>query len=155
MAQPTDLHPDIEHMLELLAMIPGPDDIDFWNDVNAGRYTSGPEGGLLDSGYFTGKVRTFLHRYLATGDPVDAAALAKYLLVFFDYDADSLRGAVDFAVGDAPRLVLGPRWIADMTDTAWRVYVHNGGRHIVKLPWREVLADKWPETRDRTPTTQD
>jgi hypothetical protein len=141
---------DIEHMLRLLALIPGPEDVDFWNDIHAGRRNSGPEGALRDSGYATGKITFNLHRYLTTGEPKFAADLATYLLMIFDHEADSIPAAVDFAIGNLASGVLGRRWITDMTAAAWRVYARHSDRPTgSSLSWHDILVEKWPNDPDR------
>lgn len=153
---PTETDPDIRRMLNLLSMLPGSDEVGFWNAVNSARHRSGTDNADddvqdgQDGGYAVGKITRYLNEYLKQGDPGIAATLAGYLIMFFDHDADSLRQTVARAVGDLPGDVLGGRWLTDVTATAWRVYVEHGKTSaLLGAAWNRTLAEKWPDDRRR------
>ncbi|KQC35034.1 hypothetical protein [Frankia sp. ACN1ag] len=134
-------------MLKLLAMIPGPDDVWFWNRINEGRYRGHPSlepeewsgedtRGFIDGGYTVKKIIGHLPGTLR-GEVQATGLLASYLIVFFDHDSDSLRQAIAVRVGEGFSGLFGQRWIDDMLATAWRVYVTH------PVTPRKDLAETW------------
>lgn len=143
MADQNVTDPDVQHLLDLLVMIPGRDNVLFWNRVNAGQYSGDSENEerFIDAGYAVKKIGQYLPRVLR-GDAEATADLASYLIMFFDSDSESMRLAVSAEIGHLPSNVLGRLWIEDMITTAWQVYVTHAGSSSRSL-WNRDLAAKW------------
>lgn len=130
--------PDMTHLIKLLAMLPGSDDVAFWNTVDRnGRAADGDDSEPTGNGYLLGKMNIGI-RHLLNGDPF---SFCQYLLKFFDGDRPSLWTFLDrHVVGSGFTDLAGERWTRDLCDTAWRLLVryHSSGR--------DDLDTQWPST---------
>lgn len=136
-AAPRD--PDLQHLADLLDFLPGPDDQEFWRQV---------DGGLdlpLDA------LAVSLH-VLHESAPHDGhiVQLAECLMAVFDWERPELTELLDERLRrlDLPVVTLGRHWINDLTTTCWRLCV----RHNADGSW----ATKWPGAppqRAATPAT--
>ncbi|WP_446216282.1 hypothetical protein [Micromonospora sp. IBHARD004] len=123
--------PDHVHLYRLLAMLPGPDDQDFWKVV------AGDNG--VDLHYVYEKMGHLAHY---RRDPAPAsnpgytiANFCTYLIMFFGGERPETWRRIAsrlFNVGDNQG-GLGTRFAADLTDTAWRLiarYRPSDGAHL-------------------------
>jgi hypothetical protein len=125
-AQPTVGIPDAllidaQHLLDLWDMLPGWDESDFWSQLNKAVW------GQYD--YFEEKMQTvprLLRRYLDGSQRTlyTAQYVAQYALLFFDKDRPEAFELLDRVVGySGGKGLAGRRWAADVSATAWRLYV--------------------------------
>jgi hypothetical protein len=128
----TPRDPDLQHLADLLDFLPGPDDREFWLDIDHGRGI--PLDGLAMS-----------MEVLRDPAPHESAVvvLAQYLMALFESRGlaelldDRLRYVdLPLSFGKSPRS-LGNYWVRDLLDTCWRLCVcYNADGS-----W----ARKWPE----------
>jgi hypothetical protein len=127
--------PDLRHLADLLDLLPGPDDRDFWERV-AGK--GSPPNPLHYTDYVIKNVAVHMAVLRTpTPQPRGVEQLAQYLLMFFGGDHPRLRDLLSrrvthFAVkGDA----VGRWWLDDLTATCWRLYVrYKSGERLMEWP---------------------
>jgi hypothetical protein len=141
-----DNDPDLHRLISLLAMLPGPDDLTFWNTVDRKGRPAEPGGEETEptgNGYLLGKMKIGIANLLKR--PVgDISYFCEYLLMFFDGDRPLLWKHLDnHVVGSGFTERAGERFAHDLCDTAWTIAVryHKSGR--------EELADKWTTSNHR------
>lgn len=126
-----DDDPDLQHLADLIDFLPGPDDREFWLDMDHGRGI--PLDGLAISVHV-----------LRESAPHESAVvvLAQYLMALFESRglAEQLnerlrRVDLPLSLGKQP-LSLGKYWVRDLLDTCWRLCV----RYNADGSW----AHKWP-----------
>jgi len=140
-----DTDPDLAHLIDLLAMLPGPtEDREFWNAVQAQTWPATP-GTELE--YIYEKMAA-IWRVTRNRDPQTISYLAKYLLFFFSGDKPRLWKILnrvtswDFSLRDDDA---GRWWAQDVCDTAWALYVRysHDGDDRWQEKWR--YQDSWLE----------
>jgi hypothetical protein len=140
--------PDVEHLLRLLAVLPGRENVAFWNSF----YPSGPrsdaESADLDpkavlDGYVLEKMTVGIRNALGLFRdwPPDYGYLARYVMMFFRDDSPRMFDALDAVV---PGEGNGHRFAQELRETAWHVAVRYDPDY--KNGPEEVLA-KWPDPR--------
>lgn len=152
MTSPSDFSypddPDVAHLLRLLAILPGAENVVFWNSI----YPDGPEpeGRLLDGnpeaafhGYVLEKMTISIREALgAHGQAPDFEYLSRYVMMLFRRDRPRLLEALDavvpgFEIGEG----FGLRFAEELRETAWRVAVRYNAKY--KAEPSDLLA-KWP-----------
>lgn len=119
--------PDLIHLLRLLALLPLPDNSDYWSGYWT-PYTA-MEDGSDQSGYLCGRLGVHVKQIMDDGDKVErrhVAQLASYTLMFFAAPTTGQlelldRVAPDLQVDDSAGI--GRRWSQDAAATAWRLWV--------------------------------
>jgi hypothetical protein len=129
---------DLEHLLNLLDLLPGPEDREFWSQVGNKGYRHPDQVDRVE--YIFGNLRAFLGPLQRT--PIASFViprLAEYLLMFFGEDCPPLWNLLDQRLPSIPLPsgMLGQRWANDLCDTAWRLYV----RYSADGSWREKWTD--------------
>ena len=130
---------DVHHLINLLAMLPGPDDVPFWNTVDRnGRGSDQEETQLIGDGYLIGKMEVGI-RGLLNPQHSDIAYFCEYLLKFFDGERPLLWQHLSHRVaGSGFTDQAGERWTRDLCDTAWRLTVRYSPQG------QRTLAENWP-----------
>jgi hypothetical protein len=145
--------PDAEHLLRLLAILPGSEQVAFWNQIDAHGLLPDAEATAEDlepsgNGYLLGKMTGHIRAALAPDAPDSLfASLASYTLMFFWGEHPALWKALESLVpsgsftGDGG---FGRRYAQDLCDAAWKVAVryHHGYRADAA-----ALLAKWPDER--------
>lgn len=145
--------PDIEHLLRLLAILPGAGDVSFWNQIDAHGLLPDAEEMAEDpkpsgDGYLLNKMTSHIRGALAPNAPDRAfESLASYTLMFFWGEHPGLWKALESLVpagSFASDGGFGRRYAQDLCDAAWTVAVryHDGYRADAA----DLLA-KWPDPR--------
>ena len=117
---------DLRHLLQLLALLPTPDDDDFWRTFATAESPDDP--GAKD--YILGKLSACIRDVV--GDKVtrmDVSELALYTLMFFSKSSPelhSLLGRVTSGFDVDGQDTVGQRWCQDVTATAWGLWVGLG-----------------------------
>ena len=119
------VRPEVEHLLDLLDLLPDEQTTDFWSQLVDAEQPVGTSGD-----YFVSKMRMLvgqLQRAL-TREHVAAHQLehaVQYLLMFFDRSDAELYRVLDRVAGYGaePAGRTGRRWMEDVCATAWRIYV--------------------------------
>jgi hypothetical protein len=133
-----DDDPDLQHLFDLLRMLPGPtEDREFWTEV---QHHTLPDTQL---GYVYEKM-TLIPRTVLDPSPGHISDLAKYLLIFFSGDCPELWDilgciAPDF---DLRHDQAGRLWANDLCETAWTLYVRYWPNWGASRP-DEHWAVKW------------
>lgn len=145
--------PDVEHLLRPLAILPGSDDIAFWNAIDAHGLLPKAESTAENPepsghGYLLNKMTGHIRAACEPNPPHYAfEALASYTLMFFWGEhpglwktLESLVPAGSFASDGG----FGRRYAQDLCDAAWTVAVryHRGYRADAA-----ALLAKWPDPR--------
>ena len=148
-AFPTD--PDVEHLLRLLAILPGSDDVAFWNQIHAHGLLREAEEMAEDptpsgDGYLLRKMTGYIRAALKPNASQSTfEALASYTLMFFSGDHPGLWKALDSVVparsfpSDGG---FGRRYARELCDTALKVATRYDRGYRGSAD--ELLA-KWPE----------
>lgn len=149
-AFPTDPH--AEHLLRMLAILPGCDDVAFWNQVDAHGLLPAAEASAEDpepskhSGYLLGKMTDDIRAALSANPPGHAlAVLASHTLMFFWGDHPALWRALESLVpcgsftGDGG---FGRRYVQELCDAAWTVAVRYDRGYRADAA---ALLAKWPD----------
>lgn len=135
---PTD--PDVTHLADLLNLLPGPEDRDFWERV-AGKGEPPNEPGRTS--YVIRNLVVHMPAFRKS-DPQsrEIARLVTYLMMFFGGDPRGLHELIGrrfpFVAGSQYE-TLGELWLKDLIATCWRLYVRHHG-----LPPHERLT-AWPD----------
>jgi hypothetical protein len=139
--------PDLAHLLDLLAMLPGPtEDREFWAAVqNHGR--GHPEPVTQNLNYVYEKMA---HIWLMLQEPAPSRVsyLARYMLYFFSGDDPDLWKVLNrvtshfFSLDDDST---DRWWAADVCRTAWALYVRYGPASA-----DDQWKDRWRFQRDWT-----
>ena len=150
-----DGDPDLEHLFELLRMLPGPgEDRPFWAAVQAHAQGQDPES-ATEVNYVFEKMAGI---WLITQEPSPSsiAYLAKYLLFFFSSDDPEQWKTLnhvtvhDFSLN---RDDTGRWWAKDLCETAWALYVRYSPMYQdeerFRLKWQfEKSWLEWLPPRD-------
>lgn len=143
--------PDVEHLLRLLAILPGADDVAFWNQIDAHGLLREAEMLAEDpkpsgDGYLLRKMTGYIRAALKP-KPSESTfeALASYTLMFFWGDHPGLWKALDSVIPGrsfASDGGFGRRYAQELCDTALKVATryHHGYRGTP-----EDLLAKWPD----------
>ncbi len=145
--------PDVEHLLRLLAILPGSDNVAFWNQVDAHGLLPEAEATAEDPepsghGYLLNKMTGYIRAALKpNASDSTLESLACYTLMFFWGDHPGLWKALDSVIparSFASDGGLGRRYAQDLCDAAWTIAerYHDGYRADAA----DLLA-KWPEDR--------
>ncbi|WP_329538416.1 hypothetical protein OG568_60065 (plasmid) [Streptomyces sp. NBC_01450] len=140
MSNPPHLYddPDVHHLVQLLAMLPGPDNIVFWNTVDRnGRQADPNEAEPTGNGYLMKKMEIGIHGLL-NPERGDIAYFCEYLLRFFSGERPLLWEHLSAHVPHRDIDRVGERWARDLTDTAWHLLVRYGPGG------QPALSDNWP-----------
>ena len=143
--------PDVEHLLRLLAILPGADDVAFWNQVNAHGLVPQAEEMEQDPapalhGYVLNKMTWHIRTALMPDADVNAfESLAEYTLMFFSGDHPglwkllcSVAPANSFASDES----FGRRYADELCATALKVATRY--HHSYRADATDLLA-KWPD----------
>ena len=138
--------PDMHRLINLLAMLPGPDDITFWNTVDRNGRSAQPgeeETEPIGHGYLLSKMEAAIANLLKQPPSTSGIVYCcEYLLKFFDGDRPQLWTFLNaYVVGRGFTDQAGERFARDLCDTAWRLAVRY------QSDGRGYLADKWPTRR--------
>jgi hypothetical protein len=140
--------PDVAHLLRLLAVLPGAENVAFWNSI----YPDGPEpdGRPLAGnpepahrGYVLGKMTVSIWEALgAHGQAPNFEYLSRYVMMFFQQDRPKLLEALDavvpgYEIGEG----FGRRFVEELRETAWRVAVRYNAKYQAEPA---DLLSKWP-----------
>jgi hypothetical protein len=133
--------PDVRHLLELLSMLPGPEDREFWTAV---QHQALPD---TDLGYVYEKM-SGIWRVIQDPSRQNIIHLARYLMFFFAGDNPELWKILNHIFHDQLSLrndEAGRWWAADVCKTAWTLYVRylHLGDERWKARWR--YEDTWLE----------
>lgn len=145
--------PDVERLLRLLAILPGSDNVAFWNQIDAHGLLPEAEATAEEPeasrhGYLLNKMTGYIRAALEPDVRDDMLeSLACYVLMFFWGDHPGLWKALDPIIparSFASDGGFGQRYAQDLCDAAWTVAVryHDGYRADAA----DLLA-KWPEDR--------
>ena len=141
--------PDVEHLLRLLAILPGADDVAFWNQVNAHGLLPQAEEMQQDPapalhGYVLNKMTWHIRAALAPDAGANAfESLAEYTLMFFSGDHPGLwkaLGSVAPANSFASDADFGRRYAEGLCATALTVATRY--HHSYRADAADLLA-KW------------
>jgi hypothetical protein len=146
--------PHVEHLLRLLAILPGSQDVAFWNQVDAHGLLPDAEAGAEDlvpsgHGYLLNKLTGYIHAALEPDVREHMLeSLAAYVLMFFWGDHPGLWKTLDRIIparSFASDGGFGRRYAQDLCDAAWTVAVryHSGYRADA-----DALLAKWPADCD-------
>lgn len=145
-APPYTRDPDVVHLLHLLSILPGSEDLEFWNNVDAEGYLPRPgdqEHELTPSGdgYLLGKLGAGIgSSLLPKAADRSFVQLAQYVLFFFDGDRPALWKLLDrYSPASDFAAEAGRRFVQELCDTAWTIAVRYDHRAGI-----ESLPDKWP-----------
>lgn len=148
-AFPADPH--AEHLLRLLAILPGADDVAFWNQVDAHGLLPEAEASAEDPepsghGYLLNKMTGHIRAALTPDPPAHAlASLASYTLMFFWGDHPGLWKALERLVPSgsfASDGGFGRRYTQELCDAAWTVAVRYDRGYRADA---DALLAKWPD----------
>ncbi|MBY8871828.1 hypothetical protein K7640_08240 [Micromonospora sp. PLK6-60] len=138
--------PDHVHLYRLLAMLPGPDDQDFWEVV--------ARANGVDLHYIYEKMGHLAHY---RRDPAPAnnpgytiATFCTYLIMFFGGEKPEIWRRIAgslFNVGDNQG-GLGARFVADLTDTAWRLTARYRPTNDARLGNWSMAQVRYPSVKD-------
>lgn len=112
---------DVNHLLELLDLLPVPDLDDhpeFWKAFAQAHWSG------FKTSYFVGKLSLWIER--VDSDPANTTSahqLAEYCLMFFDGGSPALWEVLDGAAVSATGSRSGRRLAESLSEAAWRVYV--------------------------------
>lgn len=143
--------PDVQHLLRLLAILPGSDDVAFWNQVDAHGFLSEEEATAENprpsgDGYLLAKMAVHIRAALsARAHGRTFESLAGYTLMFFYGDHPGLWKALESRVQLAGFNIedgIGRRYAEELCDTALRVATRYNQDYRGSAA--ELLA-KWPE----------
>lgn len=116
--------PDIEHLIDLLRMLPGPkDNPKFWAGIGSEGRSIEPSGKNLD---YVFEKMTHLSRFLDDPTPKRLVHLCVYLLHFFSGDRPDLWKILNDVTPSESRWGhddTGRWWAEDLTHTAWSLIV--------------------------------
>ena len=143
--------PDVERLLRLLAILPGSDDVAFWNAIDAHGLLPVAESAAENPepsghGYLLSKVAGHIRAACEPNAPDHAfAGLASYTLMFFWGEHPGLWKTLERLVpagSFASDGGFGRRYAQDLCDAAWAVAVryHHGYRADAA-----ALLAKWPD----------
>lgn len=149
LAFPAD--PDVEHLLRLLAILPGSDDVAFWNLVDAHGLLPEDEATAEDPepsghGYLLGKMGVFIRAALSPDASYSTFEdLAGYTLMFFYGEHPrlwkALEGRVQLPGFDIDDL-LGRRYAEELCETALRIATRYNRDYCADAV---ELLEKWPD----------
>ncbi|WP_103529715.1 hypothetical protein [Streptomyces sp. SM12] len=135
---------DRTRLIQLLAMLPGRDDVEFWNQVGRAGAGYDPETSSEDAtpdldGYVLDKMQSGVDQLLeAPGNQGDIALFCHYLLGWFDGERPLLWKYLNryFLVGDYTDAA-GERICRELSDAAWRLYFtcQNGDSNTLREQW--------------------
>ncbi len=119
--------PDLQHLIDLLDLLPGPDDRPFWEDLPSESRTDH----LLEK--LVPKI-SILHK--SDPLPVEIEDLAKYLMMFFNPNNAAMHDYIGRQTHAVPYELAGQHWLNDLQATCWRLYVRYqpGGLRLSKWP---------------------
>ncbi|MGK3945074.1 hypothetical protein [Streptomyces sp. RP5T] len=142
MANPHRLNddPDAHHLVQLLGMLPGPDDITFWHTVDRnGRRAEQEEAELTGHSCLIKKMEIGI-RGLLNPEQGDIAYFCEYLLRLFSGERPLLWEHLNAYVAHSDIDRAGERWARDLTDTAWQLFVRygSGGQRALTVNWSAV-----------------
>jgi hypothetical protein len=119
--------PDLQHLIELLDLLPGPDERHFWEDLPSESRTDY----LLEK--LVPKI-SILHK--SDPLPVEVEDLTKYLMMFFHANDAAMYDYIGRHTYALPYELAGRHWLGDLQATCWRLYVRYqpGGARLSKWP---------------------
>ncbi|MGW3077854.1 hypothetical protein [Kitasatospora sp. NPDC001132] len=135
---------DLDHLLDLLSLLPGPDAEDWWIDLDVAGTTGEnepPETKRERITYVLGNTGPYIQQCLGnrTDWKPSAGLLAQYVLMFFGGQEQAVADVVNRGLGYDTESAAGLECLRDIRTTSWRLYLAHNGRR----PFHERLADKW------------
>jgi hypothetical protein len=135
--------PDLAHLFDLLAMLPGPiENRAFWDAVQAFVLRE-PEP---PAGYPTYVYEKMANIWDVIQDPSPQriAYLAKYLMFFFSGDHPEIWKVLNpVVIPGFGEVDPGRRWATDVCETAWTLYVRYSANDQWRAKWQ--FHDDWRE----------
>lgn len=132
--------PDLDHLLDLLSMLPGPkENPDFWGAVQAeGLPNAAPD--TRDAVSYVFEKMSGITRLIDKPTPLRIENLSKYLLFFFSAGKPEIHkvlNAITPTESSWGQDDTGRWWAEDITRTAWTLYVryHQYGDDRWKEKW--------------------
>ncbi|MFJ9777142.1 hypothetical protein ACIRVF_38905 [Kitasatospora sp. NPDC101157] len=135
---------DLDHLLDLLSLLPGPDAKDWWIDLDvagtAGENES-PKQKRERITYVLGNTGPYIQRCLGNPSDCEQAAgwLAQYVLMFFGGQEQAVADVVNRGLGYDTESAAGLECLRDIRTTAWRLHL----AHNTRRPSHERLAEMW------------
>ena len=135
--------PDLQHLIRLLAPLPGCDNIAFWNNVDTNgtrvdEISNETDPKPTGDGYLITKMQAGIDHLLKG----DGSYLAQYLLQFFDGHRPQLWEYLNqYVPAGSYTNTAGERWTRELCDTAWRIVINSD------QPDAAALATAWPGHR--------
>ncbi|URZ99446.1 hypothetical protein NCG97_00210 [Streptomyces lydicamycinicus] len=130
--------PEERRLAELLAMLPGWDDKQFWDQVDeitGGVTARGTMNALLRSATNSAADGTYFTSLLSVAEEV----LERYARPVYREQLASLIGA-QLILGGGDKTALGCRWLDDAADAAWQIHVSS--QYDGSSPF-DALRQKW------------
>lgn len=136
---------DIDHLLGLLSLLPGPDSKDWWVELDVAGTSGEQESAELKAEratYVLANTGPYIQQCLGnrqTGWQSAAGWLAQYVLMFFGGDEHAVAAVVSRGIGYDSSSAAGLECLRDIRTTAWRLHLAYNTRR----PSLESLAKSW------------